>query len=236
MKFSIVIPCYNEYSNIPTLINYILELKKDYDSEYILVENGSTDRSKEYLQNNIEGKYKNIKIAYVSKNEGYGFGVKQGLKLCTGDYLGWMHADMQVLPNDLRIFFDFLLIRKSDQKVFLKAKRLNRSLLDRFFTTCQSVISSIIFFLGMKDIGATPVIFSKSLIDSFDTMPNDFAIELFTYLTAKKKKFQIKRFDIVINKRKYSVSSWNTGLLSKIKLSFRLIKSSLLIKFRNKNN
>jgi glycosyltransferase involved in cell wall biosynthesis len=230
MKFSILIPCYNEFTNLKSLIDYILPLQDIYELEYILVENGSTDNSREYFQNNIDGKYKNIKIAYVDTNKGYGFGIQQGLKLCKGEYLGWIHADMQVLPNELRKLFDYILLKGSNQKLFLKGRRFNRPLLDRFFTIGQSMFSSIIFLNKMWDIGATPVIFSKSLIDNFDLMPDDFSIELFTYLIAKRKDFQIKRFDITINDRKNSISSWNNGLISKIKLSLILIKSSILIR------
>ena len=230
MKFSIIIPCYNECANLPSLIDNILPLQNDYELEYILVENGSNDNSRDYFRNNIDGKYKNIKIVYLDINKGYGFGLKQGLKLSKGQYLGWLHSDMQVHPNDLRPIFDFALANNSNQKLFLKGRRFNRPLLDRFFTIGQSMFSSIIFLNKMWDIGATPVIFSKSLIDNFDLMPDDFSIELFTYLIAKRKDFQIKRFDITINDRKNSISSWNNGLISKIKLSLILIKSSILIR------
>ena len=120
MKFSIVIPCYNECTNLSSLIKHITPLLDDYELEYVLVENGSTDQSKEYFQKNIDGKYKNIKIAYVNKNQGYGFGIKQGLKLCKGKYMGWIHADMQVSPNDLRKLFDQALSFNSDKEFFLK--------------------------------------------------------------------------------------------------------------------
>ena len=235
MKFSVVIPCYNECANLPSLINYILPLQKDYELEYILVENGSTDKSKDYFKNHIEGKYKNINVEYVITNKGYGFGLKQGLKSCKGQYLGWIHADMQVSPNDLRKFFDQVLKYSSVKEIFFKGRRLNRPLIDRFFTAGQSIFSSIIFQYRMRDIGATPVIFTRSLIDNYNKMPNDFAVELFTYLSAKKKKFLTKRFDIKINDRKNSVSSWNSGLMSKIKLSVLLIKSSILIKIKDIN-
>ena len=232
MKFSIVIPCYNEFANLGTLINYILPLVNDYELECILVENGSTDKSREYFKSKIDGKYSNIKIVYVDKNKGYGFGIQQGLKLSKGEYLGWTHADMQVLPNDLRKLFDFAMLKNTNDKIFLKGRRLHRPFLDRFFTAGQSVFSSMIFLYKMYDIGATPVIFSKSLISNFNLMPDDFSIELFTYLTAKQKKFKIQKFDIIINDRKNSISSWNTGLASKIKLSISLIKSSFLIRLK----
>jgi hypothetical protein len=85
----------------------------------------------------------------------------------------------------------------------------------------------------MFDVGASPLIFSKMLIDDFDIMPDDFSIEVFIYLAAKKKKFQIKRFNIVLNDRKNSNSSWNNGLMSKFKLSLILIKSSIMIKIKD---
>lgn len=84
----------------------------------------------------------------------------------------------------------------------------------------------------MKDIGASPLIFSKSLIDDYDKMPDDFAIEVFTFLMARKKKFHIKRFKIILNNRLNSKSSWNTGLISKLKLSFIIARSSLIIKMK----
>ena len=192
MKFSIIIPCYNECTNLPSLIDNILPLQNDYELEYILVENGSTDNSREYFQNNIEGKYKNIKIIYLDINKGYGFGLKQGLKLSKGQYLGWIHADMQVHPNDLKPILDFALANNSNQKIFLKAIRLSRPLIDRFFSFGQTVFSSIIFFYKMFDVGASPLIFSKMLIDDFDIMPDDFSIEVFIYLAAKKKNFRLK--------------------------------------------
>ena len=232
MKFSIIIPCYNEQANLPLLVERILPLQKDYELEYILVENGSTDNSREYLKNNIEGKFKNIVVEYLDINKGYGFGLKQGLKLARGQYLGWIHADMQVFPNELRQFFDFAISNNIDQKFLLKASRTNRPLTDSFFATGQTIYSFVIFLFKMSDIGASPLIFSKSLIDNFDTMPDDFSIEVFTFFIEKKKKFNIKRFDIILNSRKNSESSWNTGFISKLKLSLIIMKSSLQIKMK----
>lgn len=99
MKFSIIIPCYNEQANLPSLIERILPLQNEYELEYILVENGSTDNSREFFIKNIEGKYKNIIVEYVDINKGYGFGIKQGLKLSNGQYVGWIYSDLQVCPT-----------------------------------------------------------------------------------------------------------------------------------------
>ncbi len=230
MKFSIVIPCYNEQASLPLLIERIIPLQNDYELEYILVENGSTDNSREYLKNNVDGKYKDIIVEYIDINKGYGFGLKQGLKLARGQYLGWIHADMQVFPNELRNFFDFALSNSIDKKFLLKARRTNRPFTDKFFAVGQTIFSFIVFLYRMSDIGASPLIFSKSLIENFDTMPDDFSIEVFTFFIAKKRNFYVKRFNITLNSRKNSNSSWNTGLLSKLKLSLIIMKSSFKIK------
>ena len=62
MKYPIIIPCYNEADNISNLISKITPLQAKYDLEYILVENGSKDSSREYFKNHIEGKYPRIKM------------------------------------------------------------------------------------------------------------------------------------------------------------------------------
>ena len=92
MKFSIIIPCYNEKDNIDNLIRRIRPLQDEYDLEYVLVENGSTDGSRDYFKNNIENIFQNITITYVDKNRGYGYGLQAGMKAATGDYIGWIHA------------------------------------------------------------------------------------------------------------------------------------------------
>ena len=49
MKFSLVIPCYNEAANLPLLLARCKELTRHGDVEVILVDNGSTDNSPEVL-------------------------------------------------------------------------------------------------------------------------------------------------------------------------------------------
>ena len=228
---SIVTTAYNESKVIEkTIMGWNEWLNKNkIKYEIIVYDDGSIDDTSKVLKK-IKRKIKNFKFIIGKTNKGYGYGLKNGLKLAKGEYLGWIHADMQVHPNDLRPIFDFALSNDSKEKIFLKARRTNRPFVDRFFAAGQTVFSSIVFFYKMFDIGASPLIFSKSLIDNYDKMTNDFSIEVFTYLMAKKKNFYIKRFNINLNDRENSDSSWNTGLMSKFKLSLILIKSSLLIK------
>lgn len=100
MKLSIVVPCYNEEQNIPLILNRFGEIIEREDIEIILVDNGSTDDSAIVLAELLP-KYPFARTIRVEVNQGYGYGILQGLKKCRGEYIGWTHADMQTDPADI---------------------------------------------------------------------------------------------------------------------------------------
>lgn len=233
MRFSIIIPCYNEADNIVNLVKKIVPLQKKYNLEYVLVENGSIDASKEIFKNEIEGQYDNIKVVYVNMNQGYGYGIQQGIKKSTGEYVGWIHADLQVSPNTLINFFEKVELECSKTNLlFLKGKRGNRSAFDRFFTNGQSIFNTCLFHKVIYDVGAIPVLFHHSLIDviDIDSMPNDFSIELYVYREAISRGYLVIRIKVDLLQREKGKSSWNHGLKSKIKQSKIIFCDSLKIK------
>lgn len=232
MKYSIIIPCYNEAGNLERLLGRICFLQKTYDLEFILVENGSKDKSREYFEVNIEGRYEGIKVIYVNENLGYGYGIQQGIKAADGEYIGWIHADLQVPPEELIPFFEVAGKFDGTNRVFMKGRRTNRSAFDRFFTNAQSVLNSCLFRKKLNDVGAIPVLFHRSLIEDIwiDTMPNDFSIELYVYLEAVKRQYDVIRLPVRLLDRKKGTSSWDYGLLSKIRQSRRIFQDSLKIK------
>ncbi len=233
IKFSILIPCFNESKSLRNLISQITPLQQDYDLEFILIENGSTDDSK-YFFRKIEGNYKNIQTVFVEKNRGYGYGIQQGLKVASGDYIGWIHADLQIPPFELKKFFEYIEDSDFKNRLFVKGRRLNRSTFDLIFTAGQSVFNTILFGYKFQDIGAIPTIFSRALVDDIETLPNDFSIELFVYLQAMKNNFRIKRIPVSLVERNSGSSSWNNGLRSKLKQSKRIFNDSLMIKKNKK--
>jgi polyisoprenyl-phosphate glycosyltransferase len=234
MKFSVIIPCFNEEQFLLNLLKMLLPLQVKYDLEYIFVENGSSDKSKDFFKKNIENKFTNVKVVYIDKNIGYGFGIQQGLKSAQGEYVGWFHADSQILVNELKKFFDAVLNSDDRKEVFLKAMRHKRSLSDFFFTVGQGLFSSMLFGKWLLDIAATPVIFTESLLTNIEKMPNDFSIDIFIHIEAIKKGFEIERINVDFNERKEGSSSWNVGIISKLKQSKKVIVSSFKIRIGRK--
>ena len=99
MKFSLVIPCYNEAANLPLLLDRCGALGAQEGVEVILVDNGSTDASADVLARLLP-RYPGCRSVRVEKNQGYGFGIQAGLEASQGAILGWTHADMQADPLD----------------------------------------------------------------------------------------------------------------------------------------
>lgn len=196
-----------------------------------MVENGSTDGSREYFASNIEGRYPGIQVVYVPENQGYGYGIQQGIKAASGEYIGWVHADLQMPPEELIPFFDDALANNEGDSLFMKGRRTNRSLFDKFFTNGQSVFNTVLFKTRLYDVGAIPVLFDRKLLNTFtiEDMPNDFSIELYIYLQAKKSGYVEKRKKVKLVGREKGKSSWNNGLKSKIRQSKRIFGDSIKI-------
>lgn len=232
MKYSMIIPCFNEADNIKNVIAKVRPLQDQYNMEVIFVENGSGDGSRRYFQDYVEGRFLHVKVIYVDENLGYGYGLQCGIKAATGDYIGWIHADLQMAPGELIQFFDEVNRHSLGERLFLKGLRKNRSIFDRFFTNGQSIFNTCLFGMKLFDIGAVPVLFSRSLLECFDIsqLPNDFSIELYIYKQAVENGYKIIRCKVEILAREKGASSWNHGLKSKLKQSQRIFNDSMKIK------
>ena len=105
-KLSIVIPVYNEVSSILEVLRVVNSLK--IDKEIIIVDDGSTDGTREILKK-YENKNRNAKVILMDKNGGKGTALREGFKHSTGDYTVVQDADMEYDPNDLVTMLNFAL-------------------------------------------------------------------------------------------------------------------------------
>ncbi len=74
MKTSIIIPCYNEEKTIEIIVNKILDLK-DLDLEIIIIDDNSTDSSKDIIEKKIKNKI--YKVIFNEKNYGKGYSIRR---------------------------------------------------------------------------------------------------------------------------------------------------------------
>ncbi len=228
LKLSIVVPCYNEAENIPLILERFQTVIKGNNIEVILVNNGSTDATDEILQSLLPG-YPFAKSVVVPVNQGYGYGIVQGLKQADGDYIGWTHADMQTDPKDVIRAYR-LILKKADERLYVKGTRRGRPWSDRFFTWGMSVFESIYFGMPLRDINAQPNIFPGDFFETWENPPSDFSLDLYAVYTAARSGLRIVRFPVLFPKRIHGKSKWNTGIVSKYRFIRRTLEYSKNLK------
>ncbi len=95
MKLSVVIPVYNELSSIGRVVQRVKD-SPIQDIEIIVVDDASTDGTREKLQNEIEPLVD--KVIYHRKNRGKGAALRSGFKEITGDVVVVQDADLEYDP------------------------------------------------------------------------------------------------------------------------------------------
>lgn len=105
MKLSIVIPAYNEAKKVKNTFSRLDRFfsQKNYEMEYIFVEDGSSDDTLTILRE-MERANSRIKVLANEKNMGKGLSIKKGMLEAAGDYILFMDADMS---TPLQAFLDF---------------------------------------------------------------------------------------------------------------------------------
>ena len=230
IKLSIVVPCYNEAKNIPLILEKFASVIKTPCIEILFVNNGSKDTSQEVLDQWIP-KYSFAKVITIEVNQGYGFGITSGLGEAKGEYIGYMHADMQTDPADTIKALEIIERQTNPEDCFVKGDRKGRSLVDQFFTIGMSLFETIYLSTKLWDINAQPNIFHRSFFENIkDNCPKDFSLDLYLLYMAKKKNLNIIRFDVMFPDRMFGSSNWNTGIASKWQFIKRTVKFSLKLK------
>lgn len=227
MRFSLVIPCYNEAANLPLLLERCKGISNKSGIEVLLVDNGSTDNTPEVLSALLP-KYPGCRDIRVENNQGYGFGILSGLKSAKGAVLGWTHADMQTDPQDALRGLDLFAGHGKD--IFVKGSRRNRPLMDVVFTVGMSVFETILLGKSMWDINAQPTMFSRKFFESWNSAPYDFALDLYAYHQAQNAGLPVHRFPVTFGDRAHGVSHWNVNWRAKRRFIRRTVDFSLQLK------
>lgn len=100
-KISIVVPCYNEESNINSfyeeMIKTLEKVKENYSYEIIFVNDGSNDQTEVEVKK-IRKTDKNVILISFSRNFGKEAAIYAGLNNATGDLVALIDADLQHPP------------------------------------------------------------------------------------------------------------------------------------------
>jgi len=228
IELEVVIPCFNESGNLPRLLKEIEDVRCSKSVAFVLVNNGSSDETASIL---AQANQRHLRVVNLESNQGYGGGILAGLSTCTAPLVGWMHADLQTSP---RVIEDLDL--KNTSQCLVKGRREGRDVVDRVFTAGMSLLETVIFCQRMSDINGQPTVFPRVWFESLKSPPRDFSLDLFVYLHALRTGIQIVRVPVIFGSRFAGVSSWNTGMRSRLKFIIRTLQYSFELMRRDREN
>ena len=207
MKVSIIIPCYNEHKTIDQIINKILNQTK-IEKEIIIIDDCSTDGTKEILKKNINSKVD--KIIYNEKNFGKGFCIKKGVEISSGQIVLIQDADLEYDPSDYNkilkpifegnadVVYGSRFVGSEEKRVLFYWHSVGNYLL----TTLSNIFSN----LNLTDMENCYKAFKSDLIKSINLEEERFGFE--PEITAKIAKKKIRIFEVGI---KYFGRTYSEG-------------------------
>lgn len=212
MKLSIIVPIYNEEKTVLDILKRVQNLEiNGIEKETVLVNDGSSDNTKNILENFIKNK-KNIKVISHLKNQGKGAAVRSGIKNATGDYIVIQDADLEYNPEDIKKLIGPILEKKSEVVYGTRLKRLpNFSKEERTFqfllhyigNKFLSFLTSILYGQWITDMETCYKLFPKKAVEDIKLNAKGFEFE--PEITAKlfKKGYGILEVPITTKPRGY---------------------------------
>ncbi|MHC4469763.1 MAG: glycosyltransferase [Planctomycetota bacterium] len=186
-QLSLAIPCYNEEDCVGDTVPPLVEAfhQDGVDLELVLVNNGSTDRTGEIIDEMIASGLPIVKVD-IPRNQGYSNGIMRGLEQCRAPVIGFCHADGQVSPQD--VVRTYRLIENREERVLTKVRRRYRQ--DSWKRKIVSIIYNgmmqIVFgWLGSIDINGSPKIFSRRNFQAMELRSRDWFLDPEIILKAK---------------------------------------------------
>ena len=203
-KLSVIIPCFNEKNTIVNIVNAVRE-SNFMDKEIIIVDDCSTDGTREILQKEISDSVD--LIIYHEKNQGKGAALRTGISQATGDIVIIQDADLEYDPREYPILVNPIVNNVADV-VFgsrFMGGRPHRvlyfwhSLGNKFLTLTSNVFTN----LNLTDMETCYKVFRRDIIQSIKIQENRFGFE--PEITAKVAKLDCRIFEVGIsyNGRKY---------------------------------
>lgn len=200
MRLSVVIPCYNEIHTIESIVDAV-NGSPHPEKEIIIVDDCSTDGTREKLKTEIEPSGRVARVIYHEHNQGKGAALRTGIQAATGDLVIIQDADLEYDPNEYPKLIAPIKDGKADvvfgsrfsggeaHRVLYYWHRLGNSFL--------TLLSNMFTDLDLTDMETCYKLFRREIIQQITLEENRFGFE--PEITAKVAKLNCRIYEVGIS-------------------------------------
>jgi dolichol-phosphate mannosyltransferase len=228
---SIVTTAYNESKVIEqTVLSWNRWLKKNnLNSEIIVYDDGSTENTHLILKK-IQKKVKNFKFLKGASNKGYGYGMRQAIKIAKGKYLVTIDSDNQYDLSNIKKFF--LLFNNKVKCVTGFRYKKKDTFIKVLADLMLRQIVQILFNTKLKDTNCALKMIKADVFKNIKLDSDDYSLP--TEICIKIENKGLKILDMPI---KHSFRKGGRSSINLIFTSIRFLKFLFFLKYRLiKNN
>jgi glycosyltransferase involved in cell wall biosynthesis len=215
MKLSIIMPVYNERNTIKEILRRVKQVDLgDVDKEIIVVDDGSTDGTRNILA--MEEDSLTRVITHI-ENRGKGAAVRSGLEAVNGDLVIIQDADLEYDPDDYPRMLEPIL-KGNAQVVFgsrFTGPRKNMLFWHYLGNRFLALLANILYNTTLSDMETCYKLFTREALEGIELKSDHFEIE--PEITAKILKKGIRIYEVPISYTGRELEegkkiSWRDGL------------------------